>query len=204
MAAKIAGRKIKDKILAAASELFFDKGFQAVSVDEIVIQAGISKMTLYRYFISKDQLVMEVLRQYEDEWWRWFEPAVKNLGNTPLKQLKAIFDLLAESIDQKEFQGSLFINARIFIADKFYPIFLFTESHRQRLQDFIANLVLAANFAKPGQITDQLMLLITSVGIVAIIESPDNMGKAAKIIQKMAVLVINSNKRHSRIQANKV
>src|ERR1700731_1072975 len=51
------------RILAAAGDLFYRRGIRAVGVDAIAEAAGTNKMTLYRHFASKDELVAEYLRQ---------------------------------------------------------------------------------------------------------------------------------------------
>src|SRR5256885_5998008 len=66
------------RILAAAGELFYRHGIRAVGVDAIAEAAGTNKMTLYRHFVSKDELVAEYLRQsakLADACWERFRAA---------------------------------------------------------------------------------------------------------------------------------
>src|ERR1700754_722743 len=57
----------RTRILAAAADLFYRHGIRAVGVDAIAEAAGTNKMTLYRHFDSKDELVAEYLRQAAQE-----------------------------------------------------------------------------------------------------------------------------------------
>ena len=77
------------RILAAAGELFYRHGIRAVGVDSIAEAAGTNKMTLYRHFTSKDELVAEYLRQEAgkaDGWWARLEA---DHPGDPLAQVRA-------------------------------------------------------------------------------------------------------------------
>ena len=61
---------MREHILGVASEMFSTRGINATSVDTIVAEAGIAKVTLYKYFKSKEQLILEYLRRYDDRLWK--------------------------------------------------------------------------------------------------------------------------------------
>ncbi|MBK7992025.1 MAG: TetR/AcrR family transcriptional regulator [Blastocatellia bacterium] len=115
--------QIQEKILDTAAQLFYEKGLQAVGVDEIVLQAGIAKMTLYKYFLSKDQLILAVVERSEEKWWNWFTTKLYQRSKLPKKQLLIIFDLLFSSFQETNYRGEPFINAQIRVLDTMYPIF---------------------------------------------------------------------------------
>jgi AcrR family transcriptional regulator len=89
-------KSVRDRILDAALELFYQKGIQHVGVDEIVAHSGVAKMSLYNHFHSKDQLVAEFLRRRDENWRRWFEAIVEQYGKTPFERLLAMFDALKD------------------------------------------------------------------------------------------------------------
>src|SRR5580700_703243 len=73
---KTEGIPLRERILAVAAELFYRHGIRAVGVESIAEAAGTNKMTLYRHFTSKDELVAEYLRQEAgkaDGWWARLE-----------------------------------------------------------------------------------------------------------------------------------
>jgi AcrR family transcriptional regulator len=183
---------LREKIVDVAANLFFEKGIHAVGVDEIVAQAGIAKMTLYKYFLSKDQLIMSVLERNEEQWWVWFEPEVKRRAKTPLKRLLAVFDALGEWIENDSFKGPPFINARIQVTDSMYPILLVSNSFRQRIRDYLIDLSQLANIANPVQLADQLMLLLLGANVSAIMEPPQRRKAAARLARKTAEVLIES------------
>ena len=59
--------QMREHILGVASDLFSNRGINATSVDTIVAEAGIAKVTLYKYFKSKEQLILEYLKQYDEK-----------------------------------------------------------------------------------------------------------------------------------------
>lgn len=195
MVTRISLEKMREKILDTATELFFEKGIQAVGVDEIVAQAGIAKMTLYKYFFSKDQLILAVLQRKEEEWWQWFEKAMNRRGKLPIKRILAIFDLLAETSKQEKYQGEPLLNARIRVADKMYPIYLVTDSLRWRLREYILQLAREAELSSATAVTDQLMLLISGANILSLVEDPQHPERAARLAKKMATALINASQK---------
>lgn len=60
------GKRTKQQLYSCAMELFREKGYNSVSVDEIVRKAGTAKGTFYIYFNSKADIITEMLRQYDD------------------------------------------------------------------------------------------------------------------------------------------
>ena len=101
----------RQRILAAAYALFSQHGVAAVGIDAIIARSGTAKMSLYRHFGSKDELVLAFLRQREQEWTRsWLEAAVMARATEPEARLLAIFDVFHEWFQADDFEGCSFIN----------------------------------------------------------------------------------------------
>jgi len=187
---------LREKIIDVASTLFYERGIHAVGVDEIVAQAGIAKMTLYKYFLSKDQLILAVLQRDEEQWWSWFEPAVKKRSKSASKRLLAIFDALGEWLENDSYRGSPFVNGRIQVADTMYPIHLVTSGFRERLYEYILDLAQLADMENPAQIADQFMMLIIGANVAAVTEIASRRKMAARLARKTAEALIKENQRH--------
>src|SRR6185295_8231158 len=83
----------RERILETAYELFSRHGTRAVGVDRIIAECGIAKMTLYRNFASKDELILAFLQRRDELWTRaWLQAEAQRRGVTPAQRLLAIFD----------------------------------------------------------------------------------------------------------------
>ncbi len=97
----------RERVSRAAYELFSREGVRAVGVDAVIARAGTAKMTLYRNFPSKDELILDFLRRREQLWTRdWLEAESQRRGETPREQLLAIFDVFAEWFSRSDFEGT--------------------------------------------------------------------------------------------------
>src|SRR6187402_3319099 len=101
----------RERILDTAYELFSRHGTRAVGVDRIIEEAGTAKMTLYRNFASKDDLIMAFLERREELWTRgWLQAEVQRRATEPRERLLAIFDVFGDWFALPDFEGCSFIN----------------------------------------------------------------------------------------------
>src|SRR5262245_31080619 len=92
-----AGSSARDRVLAAAYDLFSRHGIRAVGIDAIIEHSQVARMTLYRHFESKEELVLAFLRQRESLWTTaWLTVEVERRAATPRERLLAIFDVFGE------------------------------------------------------------------------------------------------------------
>ncbi len=107
----------RERVLDAASELFYREGIRAVGIDTIIARAGVAKMTFYHHFKSKDLLVVEFLRRRDERWRRWLAETVERLSPDPRERPLAIFDALAGRFANPDYRGCAFINTVAETAD---------------------------------------------------------------------------------------
>src|SRR5689334_1472568 len=129
----------RERILAAARELFYRRGIHAVGVDAIAEAAGTNKMTLYRHFASKDELVAECLRELvREKDAEWDVIAAAHPGD-PRGQLLAWLEWVSEWFAREADRGCALANAAIELPDKEHPAREVIRKHksvvRQRLVD---------------------------------------------------------------------
>jgi AcrR family transcriptional regulator len=104
----------RERLLRTAYELFTRHGVAAIGVDRIVAEAGVAKMTLYRHFSSKDDLVLAALDLREALWTEeWFLRELELRETAPDGRLLAIFDLFDEWFRRDDFEGCFFINSLV-------------------------------------------------------------------------------------------
>ena len=101
----------RDQILASAGELFYEHGYRAVGVDAIVAHSGVAKMTLYRYFPSKNALIAAWLEQVHTQLLAWLDEAAASAEGDPRGQLQSIFAALEKLVQLPKCHGCAFLMA---------------------------------------------------------------------------------------------
>jgi AcrR family transcriptional regulator len=101
----------RDRIVEAAYRLFCEHGIRAVGVDRVVAESGVAKMTLYRHFRSKDDLVLAFLDEREERWTRgWLQAATEQRAASPAERMMVLFDLLDEWFQEPDYVGCPIVN----------------------------------------------------------------------------------------------
>jgi AcrR family transcriptional regulator len=162
-------RAPRERLLAAATALFCQRGINAVGVDAIVDKAGTAKTTLYKLFGSKEQLVEEVLATEGEAWRDWFTSATTSYGETPHSRLLAIFPVLSQWFRQRRFYGCPFINAvaeHDKTSDRLRNLAL---GHKQQVLDYIRSLSAGAGARDPDRLTHEIALLMDGAIVAAMI-----------------------------------
>src|SRR5512143_1425185 len=87
----------KDKVFQTAARLFYQHGYRAIGVDTIAAEAGIGKMTLYRHYPSKDDLIAAYLQESNTDFWEFFEQ-ITRVTQQPREKLLAFFVALQDYV----------------------------------------------------------------------------------------------------------
>jgi AcrR family transcriptional regulator len=155
------------RLLAAAAELFYRHGIRAVGVDAIAEAAGTNKMTLYRHFASKDELLAEYLREMGkrgDQCWGAYEAA--HPGD-PLAQLRAWLADMAGHLANPDDRGCALANAAVELPDKAHPARRVIEELKLGQRDRLAGLSRSAGLTEPEMLADELHLLLEGARVTA-------------------------------------
>jgi AcrR family transcriptional regulator len=97
----------RERILRAAHDLFYREGIRATGIDRVIALSGVAKLTFYRQFASKDELVLAFLEVRHQRWMAWFVEALARHGGTPA----AIAPTLAEWFSSDDYRGCAFLNS---------------------------------------------------------------------------------------------
>ncbi len=129
-------REGRERLVAAAIELFYRRGFAAVGVDQIIAQAGVTKTTFYKHFEGKDDLMVAAVRR-RDEWEsRAWVRAVRSIaGDDPARQLLAFVEVLDVWFNDPDFHGCMFINAAVEIPNPNDPVHQAAVAHKRGARD---------------------------------------------------------------------
>jgi len=101
----------RDILIDTARDLFVAHGFHAVGVDTILRKAGISKRTLYKHFRSKEDLILAVIRHYDETFRNYLMREVEARGGTAYEQLLAVFDVAEQWFSEANFHGCIAVKA---------------------------------------------------------------------------------------------
>lgn len=154
-------RPAAGRILATASEMFYERGIRAVGVDAIAKEADVSKVSLYKNFGSKDRLVAEYLKSRDERWRGWFEGYMEGLsGITPKGRLLAVFDAYGEWMWRESPRGCAFINAFAEISDPDHPVQTVIREQKGWMRGYLARLAAEAGAEEPWELADRLFLLL--------------------------------------------
>src|SRR6202790_1270575 len=98
--------RVRDRIFETACDLFYKHGIREVGVDAIATAAGTNKMSFYRSFASKDELVAEYLDKKSNEFWLWWDCIVSAHEGDARRQIEALFDAFVANICFADSRGS--------------------------------------------------------------------------------------------------
>lgn len=175
----------RSRVLSTAYGLFCRQGVQATGIDRIVAEAGVAKMTLYRHFRSKEELVLAVLDLREELWSnRWLIAEVQQRGGTPREQLLAIFDLFDGWFHQPDYEGCLITNVLLESREK--TIQAACIAKRQNVLAFLRSLAEEADVRDPDALARQWQMLMTG----AMVEVAGGDLEAAGRAQEVASLLL--------------
>ena len=175
------------RILAAAGELFYRHGIRAVGVDSIAEAAGTNKMTLYRHFTSKDELVAEYLRQEAgkaDGWWARLEA---DHPGDPLAQVRAWLAGIAAHVADCNQRGCALANAAVELPEKDHPARAVIEECKRRQRDVLVLLCERANLTEPEMLADEFLLLIEGARVTSQSVGADGLG--ARLVRMSDALI---------------
>ena len=166
----------RERILAAAGDLFYRHGIRAVGVEAIAEAAGTNKMTLYRHFQSKDELVAEYLRQSAkaaDACWDQLEQL--HPGDE-LAQLGTWFREVAEHVADSDQRGCALANAAIELPEKTHPARRVIEEYKSAVRSRLVRLAQTAGLREPEMLADELFLLLEGARVSAQSGGTDGLG----------------------------
>lgn len=170
------GTPPRSRLLAAAAELFYRHGIRAVGVEAVAEAADTNKMTLYRHFASKDELVAECLREFAREGlqrWQRYEQA--HPGD-PRAQIRAWLAEVADIFADKNHRGCALANAAIELPDKAHPARRVVEEFKLAQRSHLAQLCRSAGLKEPEMLADELYLLVEGARVTAQSIGTDGLG----------------------------
>ena len=151
------GPTTRARILAAAGELFYSQGIRATSADRIIEQVGITKVTFYRHFPTKSDLVVAYLEQQSAAEQAWMSSVLRQ--GDPTGTLRSLATDIGAASCRPGFRGCAFINAAAEFSDPADPVRIAVGAHRRWMLALFAQIATDAGVADVDATANQLLLL---------------------------------------------
>lgn len=156
----------KEKLFQTAARLFYQHGYRAIGVDTIAAEAGIGKMTLYRHYPSKDDLIVAFLQESNQEFWEYFEQSTKD-APTAREKLLAFFQALQTYVVSPACYGCPFITVATEYPELSYAGHQVALAHKQAVRVRFQQLAQEAGARQPEMLANALFLLMDGAYMAA-------------------------------------
>jgi AcrR family transcriptional regulator len=177
----------RDRIVATASDLFYRHGIRAVGVEAIAEAAGTNKMTLYRHFASKDELVAEYLRCLARDGSRlWQELDAASPGD-PRAQLRGWLAAMQAHVLDTDQRGCALANAAVELPAKDHPARCVIEQYKTEQRGRLVGLCAASGVDEPELLADELFLLLEGAHVSVQSFGPN--GPASRLVRMGEALI---------------
>lgn len=168
---------VRERIVEVATELFYAQGLRAVSADKIIARVGITKVTFYRHFPTKDDLIVAYLERRA----RWEREAIADARQSA-DDVPGAFRIIAEAIGAEScsagFRGCPFINAAAEYADPDHPVRRVVDAHRRWFRHAIQDLLDEISVPDPARVADQLVMLRDGAMVSGYLSDPSAVADA--------------------------
>ena len=149
----------RERLIDSALKLFLSQGINITGVMAIAAMAGVTKMTLYSHFPSKDALIVACLEERDR---RWREEVERTLAGhpDPVSGMLAFFDLYQRFLLQDSERGCLFVNSAAEFPLFSHPVHLAVSRHKQGIRDNLTALAVSAGISDPDVVAEGLFILL--------------------------------------------
>ena len=171
---------LRERILSAASKLFYKNGVHAVGVDLVVKESGIAKTSLYRHFGSKDSLVAAFLEEEDADFWRQWDGIAARYRESPAAELDAYVDWMATRLRRPGYRGCPQLNVAAELPDSKHPARRVARAHEEKMRERFASLARRLGLRRPVEIGAQLALIFDGAFISAPVSDGDQLAATFK------------------------
>lgn len=182
----------RERIVTAASKLFYNTGIKGVSVDAVAEQAGVTKRTLYYHFRSKDDLVAEYLSVRDQPnlvlFRKWFDETKGDVAD----RTRGIFTNLANSVRHPKWKGCGFLRTSAELASTpGHPAIKIGAAHKKKFEEWLRATFQDARARNPALLAQQILLLLDGSFAVVLLHRDaaymEAAGEAARTLIKAAM-----------------
>jgi AcrR family transcriptional regulator len=180
-------KETHDRLIRVAGELFYSEGIRASGIEAVARQAGVTKMTLYAHFGSKDELVTAYLEDRERRWRESVGGAVLVRGLTPAEKILAVFDVYREWLTGGGLRGCGFINFAAEFPDTDHPGHEVVHGHKEGVRSLLGELAAEFGADVPEELGEHLFLLLEGAYVSAALERDEATLRRARSTAEMVL-----------------
>jgi AcrR family transcriptional regulator len=176
----------RDRLLAAANELFYAEGVNSVGIEQVIKKAGVARASLYNTFGSKEELVRAYLRGRHTQTRTRMARELEARYRTPRERLAGVFEVQGQIFAEPDFRGCAFLCASA-ESDTSEAVEKTTEEYRLWVRSLFLDLAYAAGAPAPETLARQLVVIYDGAGVSAWLDHDPDVSKATASAAKALV-----------------
>lgn len=157
----------REDLIEAAMTVFNRHGYHGAGLEQVLQEGGISRMTLYNHFRSKDELIVAVLRRRDETFRNRLMKFVEGRASDPVERLLAVFDFHGAWFADRDFCGCMFASAAAEFADPDCQIRRVVAEHKREVVRYLRALCEQAGLDDPETLAVQLAILLDGATVLA-------------------------------------
>jgi len=161
--------KTRQRLLGAARELFYGEGICATGVSAVAERAGVTKMTLYAHFPSKNDLVAAYLEDNDRRWRGFLEEKLSGYEDSR-DRLMAVCDAYREYFTAREIRGCAFVNCAAEFPDPDHPARRVIARHKAGVRERLRDLATRAGAKEPVELAERLFVVLEGAYVIGALE----------------------------------
>jgi AcrR family transcriptional regulator len=190
----------RDDLIEAAMRVFAREGFLHTSLDAVLREKNISRMTLYNHFKSKDELILAALQRRDEQFFAALLNFVEAHASDPIGRVLATFDYFDTWFTSEEFTGCMFINASAEFADPHCPVRALVARHKLDILRYLVRQLEAAGLPDAQTLGRQILILqegaITVSKLLGLVSGNDiDAAQPARLARQAAGQLIDAAQR---------
>jgi AcrR family transcriptional regulator len=179
---------VRQRILDTACRLFYERGVRAVGVDLVVLEAAVAKTSLYRYFPTKDDLIVAFLEREDVDFWSTWDGVAAQFPDDPAGELDAHMRWIGERLARSNYRGCPQINVAAEFAEQDHPARLVSQRHMQALRQRLRDVAVRLGAADPDRLAAQLAVLVNGAFVSAgLLSAEEGTGVLRAALQALLV-----------------
>lgn len=182
--------EVRERILATASKLFYERGVRAVGVDLVVAEAGVAKTSLYRHFGTKDELIAAFLAREDEDFWGTWDRAAQESGDA-VAELDAHLGWIGERVGRPNYRGCPQINVAAEFPEADHPARRVATAHKREMRRRLAGIAARLGVARADELAGQLAVLINGAFVSSQIFEP---GEATALLRHAAQALVAASR----------